>query len=279
LLRAPPRAALAACVALMPLPAWDIVATARSIEAQPYHGYVHYMPLRWATRLGDVIAHECETLAGIGRLERWWHISLAGRASIDRRGGFAANERGAVWSVPSRGGVCAIDKIGVAPPGARAIDVPLNGKDRIRVHRALSAVYGDARARVNIGWSLLTYSAPERARAGEMIAVRHDWRVDALPNEPHWFWYYAPFIRLVDVNGRVVASLDAAPALEGWEWRVGEVMRSEARLMLPADLAPGAYTLVASLFDPNQGKNAVYFEPAEPGKPLLELRRVIRIVR
>jgi hypothetical protein len=278
-LRAPPRTVIAACVALIPLPAWDIRATAPSIAAQPFHGNVHYMPLRWATRLGDTLTRECDTLAGIGQLERWWHVSLAGRSNIDRRGGFAANTSGAIWSVPSRHGVCAIDKNGVAPPGAQAMLVPLNGVDRIRVYRALPAAYGDAHARTNIGWSLMNYSAPERARVGETIAVRHDWRVDALPDEPHWFWYYAPFVRLVDTSGRVVASLDTAPALEGWEWRVGEVMRSEARLTVPADLVPGAYTLVASLFDPNQGKNAIYFEPAEPGKPVLELRRAIRVTR
>ncbi|MCX6018364.1 MAG: hypothetical protein NTZ50_07665 [Chloroflexi bacterium] len=46
-------------------------------------------------------------------------------------------------------------------------------------------------------------------------------------------------------------------------------------LKIPADAAPGRYTLEFSLFDPNQKKNAVYFDPRDPATPVVVLKRTI----
>ncbi len=52
---------------------------------------------------------------------------------------------------------------------------------------------------------------------------------------------------------------------------------SNVQLQLPAGLAPGAYTIRASVFDPNQKKNAAYFDATQNGKVILELEQKVTI--
>jgi hypothetical protein len=55
-------------------------------------------------------------------------------------------------------------------------------------------------------------------------------------------------------------------------------MISDVRVKVPADAAPGEYVLEISLFDPNQKKNAVYFDPVAPSAPVVTIRRTISVV-
>jgi hypothetical protein len=167
------------------------------------------------------------------------------------------------------------------PSNADATSMALGGEPpaALQVLRArdMTGQMSDTQMTTNIGWSLHQLQMPAQAKAGEAITVTHVWRVDSLPNEPFATWYYAPFVKLIAPDGRQVLSVDNAPALEGWSWRPGELLVSDVRLELPADVPAGEYTLEMSLFDPNQKKNAVYFDPAAPAEPILVLRRPIEI--
>lgn len=67
----------------------------------------------------------------------------------------------------------------------------------------------------------------------------------------------APFVKLLDADGKELLQVDRAPALLGYQWRSGHVLVSSVYLDVPVDLSAGSYTLAMSLFDPNQKKNAV----------------------
>jgi len=127
----------------------------------------------------------------------------------------------------------------------------------------------------HLGWSLLQLDAPAQAHPGDYVVIRHVWRIDALPPEEHAAWYFAPFIDLRTPNGAQVATIDDARALPGYAWQLGSQLHSIVHLKIPADAAPGRYTLEFSLFDPNQKKNAVYFDPRDPATPVVVLKRTI----
>lgn len=129
----------------------------------------------------------------------------------------------------------------------------------------------------NIGWQLIGLEAPRTARAGDRLTIRHVWRVNSLPDEPHGAWYFAPFAKLIDGRGAARASQDGAPSIIGYAWQPGNLIISDLVLNVPADLPAGDYALELSLFDPNQAKNAVYFDPAQPGTPQITIRRAVQV--
>jgi len=278
-LRASATLTVALCGGLMILPAWNFHAAAQTVYAQSYVGVPTFMPLRWAQRLGTTLRDECRTLAGPGNAYEWWAISLAERPDIRREEGARFNEVSSAWSIPPGGGACALKQAGPPMPNAEFLWVPLDDGTRLRVDRALPYAGGDvAPTTVNLGWTLLDYGAPRRISAGETLTVRHAWRVDRLPAEPHGEWYFTPFIKLYAPGRRQVADVSGAVSILGWGWFVGEVILSDAQVRLPADLSPGEYTIESSLFDPNQKKNAVYFEAGAPGVPILSLTRTVVVV-
>jgi hypothetical protein len=67
---------------------------------------------------------------------------------------------------------------------------------------------------------------------------------------------YTIFVHLIDGNGLVRAQSDRAP----WDgmfptdrWAVGETVQDDYTLQLPADLAPGEYSLRVGIYlDPTQ---------------------------
>lgn len=130
---------------------------------------------------------------------------------------------------------------------------------------------------VYLGWSLLSFNAPLTAAPGGTLTVRHARRVETLPGELFADQYFAPFIKLITSDSRIVADVDGAAALPGWQWRAGEVQVSEVDLVLPDDICPGEFRSQSSLFDPDQKKNAVYFNVGDPTMPILFLERTVRV--
>jgi hypothetical protein len=69
---------------------------------------------------------------------------------------------------------------------------------------------------------------------------------------------YTTFVHLLDNSGKIVAQIDLPP-LSGTRptslWQVGETVRDEYPLTLPANLPPGAYRLSLGLYvAPNGGR-------------------------
>lgn len=272
--RAKPVVTLGACAALAILPAWNASAAAESIYKQAFIA-PDFMPLRWSQQLGRLWQRECRAINGSNF---WWDLSLIQAPERWRSYGTRFNDISSIWTFPAEGGACALKQQGEPLPNSELLPLNYDDDTIIRTYRALPyAIPPEITTTVNLGWSLLDFSAPLAAASGSTITVQHAWRVDALPNEPFADWYYAPFVKLIAPDGRVVIDVNGAVALPGWQWRMGEVQMSDVHLTLPADLPPGDYTIQSSLFDPNQKKNAVYFAADDPATPILTLEREIKI--
>ncbi|MCS6844618.1 MAG: hypothetical protein NZ528_09930 [Caldilineales bacterium] len=90
-------------------------------------------------------------------------------------------------------------------------------------------------------------SDPADLRPGQALAITLGWRaVQRMETS------YTGFVHLLDAEGRLVAQDDHVP-LGGRKptntWLAGEVVEDPYVLPLPADLPPGAYRLVAGLYD------------------------------
>jgi len=90
-----------------------------------------------------------------------------------------------------------------------------------------------------------------RVEAGGTVTVTLVWQIDAAAATD-----YTVFVHLMDRQGALVAQTDAPPLGGAYPtswWAVGDVVRDPHLLPLPADLAPGSYTLQVGLYDPVTG--------------------------
>src|SRR5262249_40372976 len=88
---------------------------------------------------------------------------------------------------------------------------------------------------------------PGAARPGDTLLVTLRWQAAAKMSVD-----YTVFTQLWDSSGQVAAQLDSQPAsgtrpTSGWQ--PGETVLDRKALLLPADLPPGQYALVAGLYD------------------------------
>ena len=91
----------------------------------------------------------------------------------------------------------------------------------------------------------------ETLQPGDLLAVRLDWEALARPAAA-----YTAFIQLLDADNRVVAQRDIALHADGLpasDWQPGQQASTRAAMALPAGMAPGAYRLIAGLYDPQSG--------------------------
>jgi len=87
-----------------------------------------------------------------------------------------------------------------------------------------------------------------RVMAGDTVTVTLVWQAEAEVAHD-----YTVFVHLMDAGGQPAAQADAPP-LDGayptsW-WLPGDVVRDPHRLAIPADLAPGVYTLLVGMYEP-----------------------------
>ena len=245
---------------------WNFAAAAQTVYQQPL-SQVRFMPLLWTRRLGDVWKHQCSFMSAASE---WWELSLIESPQRVRYGGAHNNQNSSLREFPPQGGDCALaNESGYPLPNSETLRMPLENGGSVNTYRSLPyAPAKEPEIESNLGWSLLEFDA---TLVSNTVRVRHVWRVDRLPNEPYFGWFYTPFIKLVSADGAVVARLDGASSMEGWEWRLNNIVVSEAQLPLPADHPSGEYVVRATLFDPNQKKNAVYFYKNAPDGFFLEL--------
>ena len=96
---------------------------------------------------------------------------------------------------------------------------------------------------MNAGVALLGSDLPATAPAGDLPLTLY-WRTNAqLPLA------YTTLIHVIDAAGKVVAQSDGQPARPTTSWRAGEVIADRRTVTLPAALPPGAYTVLAGLYD------------------------------
>lgn len=278
------RAFATTCIALLAgafaVNQWNFAGDIDATQRQPiiYTG-LDGLPLTQQMQMTQWARAHCSAINN--PQERLWLASVFGDIGFIRAGSYQMKNNSTMWSVAPRGGNCLFQVNGPLPSNADATVLALGGEPATALQalraRDLTGELGDAKLTTNIGWTLLDLRLPAAANAGDVITVTHIWRVDSLPAEPFSSWYFAPFVKLIAPDGRQLLDMDGAPALEGWAWRPSELLVSDVRVALPADLPAGEYTLELSLFDPNQKKNAVYFDPVAPATPIVTIQRQLSI--
>ena len=92
---------------------------------------------------------------------------------------------------------------------------------------------------------------PAEISAGEILPVALNWQAIAAPTEN-----YSVFVQLLGANGVPLAQHDSAPQ-GGYRptggWSAGETVTDRHGLTLPDSLSPGAYRLVAGMYNPADG--------------------------
>ncbi len=127
------------------------------------------------------------------------------------------------------------------------------------VGRAVSADLGPA--------TLYGFDAPLALKPGDIFPLTLVWRAEALFDAP-----YHVFVHLTNADGIIMAQSDGTPANGGRRttgWLPGEHIADPRPLALPADLAPGIYTLSAGLYRPDTGERLTTPHFAE-GRVVLE---------
>jgi hypothetical protein len=252
--------------------------------ARAWDGNMIDLPLRWQMQLGRLWRTSCSEVNN-GENNLWLTSILEGTAKL-RHNAYAARQSAEVWQVAPAGGNCVTTPNPVTLPVAREELVTQVNDFPLITYRAgspeKSATPGNLLTNTlttNIGWVLTDLQAPATARPGDNVNVQHTWRIDAFPAEPHGPWYFAPFVKLFAPDGAMIKMIDYAPGVIGVLWRPGDVITSKIDVSVPGDLPEGDYRLELSLFDPNQQKNAVYFNPDAPNQPIVVLDVPLRIAR
>jgi hypothetical protein len=103
---------------------------------------------------------------------------------------------------------------------------------------------------------------------GDILPVALQWQaIQRIPAD------YFVFVHLVDQDGNRVAQSDGQPAI--WtrptsSWAPGELIEDRHALLLPADLAPGDYTLIVGLYLAGSDERLL----TESGEPSVSLGMV-----
>jgi hypothetical protein len=91
-----------------------------------------------------------------------------------------------------------------------------------------------------------------QATAGGFLDLTLYWQAAGPAMQP-----YTVFNHLIDDNLQLAAQQDNWPVEGRWPptcWREGETIVDSYRIELPADLTPGAYTLLTGLYDAASGQ-------------------------
>ena len=90
------------------------------------------------------------------------------------------------------------------------------------------------------------------SQAGRLLPVEFTWRTETQLDVD-----YILFLQLLDADGALVAQHDSPPN-GGYTptstWPVSQPLTSRQALLLPQNLSPGAYRLIAGLYDPATGR-------------------------
>lgn len=109
---------------------------------------------------------------------------------------------------------------------------------------------------------LTAFNLPSRAfHPGDLLPLTLTWKATAPVQQDA-----VVFVHLYNAAGAVVAQRDAQP-VDGYRptgtWRVGEPVVDRHGILIPADLAPGDYTLCVGLYDAVTGQRFAV-EPPQP---------------
>ena len=133
------------------------------------------------------------------------------------------------------------EKIDSPSLGPFKMSAPPPSTSELQSMRAANVRFGDQIALP--GYVLGTNSV----RAGAVVPLTLYWQSLIKPTRD-----YTVFVHLLDADGRVRAQSDTQPRGGMYPtslWEVGEIIRDDCALKLPADLAPGAYRIEIGLYE------------------------------
>lgn len=231
------------------------------------------MPLLWQMRLSEAIRANCSVLDSpenpfeLSRLkQQYWYYTLMHSARTVRAASDIHVGASDGWQVGGVGGDCAVRLADEsAPPYSER--VPITASEiagRLSLFRAvaLPAITGSVTTN-NLGWRLLTTDLPARLHPGDLLVVQQRWLVERIASDSTDDARYDTFIKLLGPDGRTAAQADAS-SVRLATWMPGEQLQTATRLLLPADLKPGAYRIELTHYDRNQKKNAVFTVAGNP---------------
>ena len=134
----------------------------------------------------------------------------------------------------------AVDAAGqpVVPPIVGQVRIAPVQPLHLSSQRAVQADFGSVQ--------LIGFDAPDQARSGEQVPLRLYWRASATLIQD-----YTVFVHLLDATGQLVTQADARPRSGAYPtsaWAAGDVIPDDHALSLPANLAPGRYTIRVGLY-------------------------------
>lgn len=126
---------------------------------------------------------------------------------------------------------------------------PYYTRETLRPTTAANAVFGGNLRLLGYTLKATTAHGPGVYRAGGNIPISLFWDVNEMPTMDYSF-----FLHLCRDCEIPPAAGDDGPPLEGYlptsTWLPGKPARDDRTIHLPADLAPGRYTLLVGVFDP-----------------------------
>lgn len=286
-------ALLVLALSAIAIPWWNMQGDIDSVKRYPFtYDGLPSIPLGWQMKLAQQLGN-CDTVTTNETEREMWLTSLTGNARRANSSAFAARQTASAWLLSPMGNDCLLTVGDVAPvtnAASSAITLTIPGQKRtdktsvvVNIHRSRPPRFVEAPVgeptflTTNLGWTLLDSQVPQSARRGSTFEIYQTWRIDTLPSEDFGQWYYAPFVKLSAPDGKTRVDVNDAPTIIGYKWRLGHVIASAIKIAVPADAPEGSYTVELSLFDPNQKKNAVYFDPVAPDEPILTMQRRILV--
>jgi hypothetical protein len=144
---------------------------------------------------------------------------------------------------------------GVIRPAYPFYPVP----ETVALEQIGTPVYGRFGKAGELGAELRGWRSAGEPRPGATLDLTLTWHALARQNRD-----WTVFVHLVDQQEQIVAEDNRQPldgAFPMTQWVAGDWIKSRHRLQLPANLAPGTYTLRVGLFDPaDNGRRAGRFD-------------------
>jgi 4-amino-4-deoxy-L-arabinose transferase-like glycosyltransferase len=173
--------------------------------------------------------------------------------------------------------LCPLFLIALWLPGAviRPAYPPQSLPEAAALAQIETPVHGQLRRRGEPGVDLRGWRLDGQPRPGAALDVSLVWFA-AARQAPDW----VVFVHLVDAQGHMVAEDNRPPrdgAFPTTQWNQGDWVEDRHRLALPADLATGAYTLRAGMYDPGHENQraGVYDAEGDLIGEWLDLGRII----
>jgi hypothetical protein len=259
-----------ALAALLIAAHWPISANlvyAKTLEVfDPYNPHIYHQQIAPRARPGDVVIFNVLSPAGFYALDRsahdpgWsyaltWDPVIEPRQRWEARLGQAAGRHDRLWLVLYRGLAGANGHLrgwmdshfypAYATWGEEAVFYGLYGVAREAMHtiRTDGMRWGEI--------ALIEARLPMQVTAGAILPVQLVWRAEALLDRN-----YKVFVHAVAADGFLIAQHDAQPLNDlrpMTSWQVGEAVRDNHGLALPADYR-GPLRVVVGLYDPDTGQ-------------------------